>query len=237
MRVLGGLGVLALVLLVVGTAQAARSTECAEYLRIDEAPQWSPGGNEILFLRRHVSDCPSGGGISLEFVGVEADRRRSPFVGSWRGSPGHRRCQREGDASPASPLLLHGAAGVVSGWHPHRTRHVDLRCGDRSVAGIRNSDDGVGLMVTRQSTHCLSRSGRPRSGVRRRVHAAMDRARRHLGGHGLLVSRRCVDRLPDHARAEIREARRLRLRRDARRRNPAGLGAGFRGSADLRSGG
>jgi Ca2+-binding RTX toxin-like protein len=77
MRILGGLGVLALVLLVAGTAPAARSIDCAEYLRIDEAPQWSPDGSEILFLRRRISNCPSEGGISLEVVGADGTGQRT----------------------------------------------------------------------------------------------------------------------------------------------------------------
>jgi dipeptidyl aminopeptidase/acylaminoacyl peptidase len=81
MRVLGGLSILALVLLVGGTAPAARSSECPEYLRIDEAPQWSPDGSEILFLRRHVSDCPSEDGISLEVVGGDGGDPRTLHSG------------------------------------------------------------------------------------------------------------------------------------------------------------
>jgi len=84
MRVLGGLGILALVLVVVATAPAAKSTECgSEYLRIDGAPEWSPDGGQIAFLRRRIFDCQSGGAavLSVEVGHADGTDRRTLLSG------------------------------------------------------------------------------------------------------------------------------------------------------------
>jgi dipeptidyl aminopeptidase/acylaminoacyl peptidase len=215
MRVLWGLGVLALVLLVTAAAPAARSAECGpEFLRIDEAPEWSPGGDAILFLRRRIFDCASGSDaiLSLEVVRPDGSDQRTVLAGadpvafaSW--SP---------DGSEIAIITIPRRPGGmlrVIDAHDGRERlrvQVPFCCTARPAWSPDGTRIAIGTTIIDAMSGGMLVSSVPTTGFTswspdsRRIAylgpeglevasadglgASVDRARRHLGRHRALVS-------------------------------------------------